>query len=94
MPSPNALRYLRPICVLLALASLTACANSKLVTKAVEVPVPVRATLPSSLTADCEPKYRYSADDLTVEAIVDRLAAVEVALAICRNQFEVIRAMK
>lgn len=57
-----------------------------------EVPVPVVRPLPAELIADCEPRYRYTSDDLTIEAVIDRLEAVEVALAICRNQFELVRA--
>lgn len=58
----------------------------------VEVPVPVLVRFPPELTRDCDPRYRYPADDLTVEAAIDRLEAVEIALAICRNQLELIRA--
>jgi hypothetical protein len=48
--------------------------------------------LPPELTADCAPRYQYPANDITGEALVDRLIAVELALAICRNQLENIRA--
>lgn len=61
-------------------------------TISVEIPVPVVKPLPLELTKDCEPRYRYPATDLTVEALIDRLVAVEIALGICRNQLELIRA--
>ncbi|HZO14112.1 MAG TPA: hypothetical protein VFB62_12660 [Polyangiaceae bacterium] len=76
------------------LASLLGCAAPKIVTKTVpvEIPVPVVKPLPHELTKDCEPRYRYPATDLTVEAVIDRLVAVEIALGICRNQLDLIRA--
>jgi hypothetical protein len=54
--------------------------------------VPVLKPLPAELTKDCAPRYLYADNDLTVEAVIDRLTAVEIALAICRNQLELIRA--
>lgn len=73
---------------------LAGCASSPPVTetRTVEVPVPVVKPLPAELIRDCAPRYLYPADDLTVRAIVDRLEAVEIAIAICRNQLELIRA--
>jgi hypothetical protein len=61
-------------------------------TSAVEIPTPVVTHLPAVMTKDCAPQYRYPADDVTIAAVLDRLEAVEIALAICRNQLEVIRA--
>lgn len=58
----------------------------------VEIPVPVVKPLPVELTQDCVPRYNYLADDLTVSALIDRLEAVEIALGMCRNQLELIRA--
>jgi hypothetical protein len=58
----------------------------------VEIPVPVLKPLPAELTRDCEPRYLYPQGDLTVEAALDRLEALEIANAICRNQLELIRA--
>lgn len=58
----------------------------------VEVPIPVVKPLPAEILRDCDPRYRYASDDMTVEAVIDRLEAVEVALAICRNQMELVRA--
>lgn len=60
-------------------------------TKTVEVPVPILKPLPQELTKDCVPRYLYPAD-ITIEAVLDRLEATEIALAICRNQLELIRA--
>lgn len=73
---------------------LAGCASSPpaVETRTVEVPVPVVKPLPAELTRDCAPRYLYPAGDLTVRAIVDRLEAVEIAIAICRNQLELIRA--
>ena len=78
----------------LALALLAGCGTPRVVTKTetVRVPVPVVKPLPPELTADCAPRYQYPANDITGEALVDRLIAVELALAICRNQLENIRA--
>jgi hypothetical protein len=56
--------------------------------------VPVLKALPPALIKDCEPRYRYGASDITVEAVLDRLEAVEVALAICRNQLELVRSVQ
>lgn len=57
-----------------------------------EVPVPVVEKIDPSLTKDCDPKYRYPAESMKVRHIKDRLEATEDALAICRNQLELIRA--
>jgi hypothetical protein len=48
--------------------------------------------LPAELVRDCEPRVWYPAGSMTVGAIVDRLEAVELALAICRNEKALIRA--
>jgi hypothetical protein len=57
----------------------------------VEVPVAVVQKLPPELTRDCEPRFTYPAGSMLVAAIVDRLEAVEAALAICRNEKALIR---
>ena len=60
--------------------------------RTIEVPVPVVRPLPARLTADCEPRVRVPADGpLTVAAVLDRLAATEDALAVCRNQLGELR---
>jgi hypothetical protein len=58
----------------------------------VEIPVPVLREFPAEITADCVPRYLYPVGEMTVGAVLDRLEAVEIALAVCRNQLEVIRA--
>lgn len=58
------------------------------------MPVPVIRPLPADITKDCEPRYTYPQDDITVESLADRAEALEIALAICRNQLEVIRALQ
>jgi hypothetical protein len=58
----------------------------------VKVPYPVVEKLSDELTRDCEPRYRYPSSAMTVEAVKDRLEAVEDALAICRNEKALIRA--
>jgi hypothetical protein len=63
-------------------------------TVAVEVPVPVVRPLPDAYTKDCEPRQRYPSTSITVEALVDRAIALELALATCRNQLENIRALQ
>jgi hypothetical protein len=60
-------------------------------TKVVKLPVPVIEKIDPGLIQDCEPKYLYPKDSMTVEAITDRVAAVEDALAICRNDKALIR---
>jgi hypothetical protein len=58
----------------------------------VEVPVPVVQKVPGRLTADCEPRTAVPfSGALLVGDVLDRLAAVEDALAICRNQVAEIR---
>lgn len=57
----------------------------------VEVPVPVVKPLPESLTADCDPAYEYASGSIHGEAVLDRLAAVELALGVCRAQLVKIR---
>lgn len=73
---------------------LPACGTPRVVTKTVpvEIPVPVLKALPAEITKDCPPRYVYPAGDLTIEALIDRALALEIALAICRNQLEIIRA--
>ena len=60
-------------------------------TKTVQVPIPVIEKVDPRLIQDCEPRYMYPKDSMTVEAVTDRLAAVEDALAICRNDKALIR---
>ena len=79
----------------LVLLSLAACAGApRVVTKTVtvEVPVPVVQRLAPELLRECTARVVYPAGSLTVGAIVDRLEAVEDALAICANQVAVIAA--
>jgi len=61
-------------------------------TEFVNVPVPVVKKLADELTRDCVPVVNYKADRMTVGDVVERLAAVEDALAICRNEKALIRA--
>lgn len=58
-----------------------------------EVPVPVVQKLPADLVKDCQPRTSVPEHGaLTVDDTLERLAAVEDALAFCRNQLGVIRA--
>lgn len=55
--------------------------------RTIEVPVPVVQPIPDRLTRDCEPRTDVTYDGpLTVALVLERLAAVEDALAVCRNQ--------
>lgn len=56
------------------------------------MPVPVVEKIDQSLTKDCEPKYRYPRESMKIKHMKDRAEAAEDALAICRNQLELIRA--
>lgn len=61
----------------------------------VEIPVPTLKPLPESLTRDCMPRTQvpYSGA-LTVGDALERLAAVEDALALCWGQIAAIRMMQ
>ena len=60
--------------------------------RVVEVPLPVPAKLDPKLTADCAPEATLSPrGSLPVSHALDRLAAVEDALALCRKQLAEIR---
>ncbi len=60
--------------------------------RTIEVPVPVRVPVDARLTVDCVPRYNVpAAGQLPVQAAMDRLAAVEDALAQCRAQLEALR---
>lgn len=56
------------------------------------MPVPVVEKIDQSLIKDCVPRYRYPPESMKIEHIKDRVEAVEDALAICRNQLELVRA--
>lgn len=59
----------------------------------IRVPVPVVKPLPDRLVRDCAPRTGVPATGaLTVGDALERLAAVEDAIAICRNQLGEIRA--
>jgi hypothetical protein len=58
--------------------------------RTVTVEVPVVQRLPEVLTQDCAPAFVYPAV-MTVDAIIDRLVAVETANAACRDQVARIR---
>lgn len=80
-----------------ALAMLVACANEPPVFKdrVVKVPVPVRAEIDPRLTEDCEPAADVPLTGVvTVLDALNRLAAVEIALAKCRHQLAQIREIK
>lgn len=83
---------------LLALVMLTGCANEPTVVykdRLVEVPLPVRTPLDSRLVADCEPRYDPpQTGPLPVDSALQRLAAVEDALEMCRQQLEALRQLK
>lgn len=80
-------------CVIVALSFVVGCASSPTViekTRTVTVEVPVVQKLPEQLLSDCAPAYTYPAI-ITVDAIIDRLVAVETANAACRDQIARIR---
>lgn len=56
--------------------------------------MPVVRPLPQELLRPCVPRYMYPDGDLSIAAVIDRLEAVEMALAVCANQIEVIRSMQ
>lgn len=72
---------------------LAGCASSPQIiekVRTVEVPTPVLQKLPADLTRDCAPAYSYP-PTITVDAIIDRLVALETANAACRDQLARIR---
>lgn len=73
---------------------LTGCASAPVATTTeyVEIPVKVVEKLDPKLIADCDPKQIYPATKLKFKDMKKRLDAVEDALAICRNQLELLRA--
>jgi len=80
-----------------ALVTLAGCSSAPIVYKdrLIEVPVPVREQLDARLTQDCAPSYKPPrTGTLPVSAALDRLAAVEEALAKCRAQLQEIRTIK
>lgn len=58
--------------------------------RTVTVEVPVVQKLPDDLTRDCVPGFVYPAV-MTVDALIDRLVALETANATCRDQLARIR---
>lgn len=97
MKSPHVKSFFTLIS-LLALATLTGCASEPPVVyrdRLVEVPLPVRAKIDPQLVADCEPRYDPpQAGPLPVDSALQRLAAVEDALEMCRQQLEALRQVK
>lgn len=89
--------FFRLIC-LCALVTLQACASEPRVLykdRVVEVPLPVRTPIDPRLVADCEPRSDPpQTGPLPVRAALDRLAAVEDALEVCRLQLEALRKLK
>lgn len=83
---------------LLALATLAGCASEPVVVykdRLVEVPLPVRTPPDPRLVADCEPRYDPpQTGPLPVASALERLAAVEDALEMCRQQLEALRQLK
>lgn len=55
------------------------------------VETPVIVKLDAALIADCAPLFAYRGQRVTVGDALERLKAVEVALALCRNQLAAIR---
>ena len=93
MRIPSVKRYLSATLLTPALLSLQGCASApepKFIE--VEVPVPVRAPLDPRLLADCNPTVPLpETGPLTVGHALDRLAAVENAIFLCRTQLEKLR---
>lgn len=94
MPARTAKSYVKWIlsaCVLTALAS---CGSTNVVTKTVtvEVPVPVLVPLHESLLKIHAPRYLYPTGSMPVAALEDKVEALEIALGLCNNDKELIRA--
>lgn len=60
--------------------------------KEIRVEVPVFVPLPEELLAWRAPKYLYPPDAMAVGAIEDKVEALELALGMCNNDKELIRA--
>jgi len=93
----HAKSFSRLIC-LCALVTLQACGNAPRVVykdRVVEVAVPVQTPIDPRLVLDCEPRFDPpQTGPLKVSAALDRLAAVEDALEMCRMQLEALRNLK
>lgn len=90
----NARSFARSIFSALVLTALASCGDTRVVTRTetVTVKVPVYVALPDNLLQVCQPKYRYPADALPVAALEDKIEALELALGMCNNDKELIRA--
>lgn len=83
---------MKPV-ILIALL-LAGCCDTKVVYKdhVVEKPVPVFKSVPADLLTPCTARTAVPpTGPLTVAATLERLDAVEIALAMCANQIELIR---
>lgn len=98
MQFPTVHGFWKSTWLLPALTGLAGCGSvpqTVYVDRPIEVPVPFVQTIDPRLTADCEPRTDVpQAGRLTVAQVLDRLGAVEDALALCRNQVAEIRAGK
>ena len=86
------------ILLIAALLVLSGCASEPqtvYVERPIEVPVPFIQALDPRLTVDCQPRTDVpQSGRLTVGQVLDRLGAVEDALALCRNQLAEIRSTR
>lgn len=89
MRYPAVMSFWPSILLLCALLGLQGCESAPRVVyrdRIVNNPVPVVQQVDPRLTADCEPKTDIpQTGKLTTKDAMERLAAVEDALAICRN---------
>lgn len=53
--------------------------------------MPVYVALPANLLDLCEPKYLYPPDAMPIAAMEDKVTALELAIASCNNDKELIR---
>lgn len=88
-------RWTLPAFALLWLQGCASGPDTVYMDRPVEIPVPFVQVIDQRLTLDCEPRTDIpQSGKLTVRQAKDRLAAVEDALAFCRNQLAEIRAVR
>lgn len=94
MRTPTAIACARLTSSLCAAIALASCADTSIVyrDKPVPVPTPVYVALPPELLELRYPRFLYPAGRMPVGALEDKVESLELALGMCNNDKELIRA--